>query len=284
MRWTHGVVAAIAALTLAGSLPLHAEDAKATGFVVDHACVDATDKQIPATYLDKARHLKVLFGHQSIGTNVLGQGRWAGGGLTALAKADEKRYALTIQSRPKPEWFDASGGIGEFPIGRNGRPEAKAGDFEALVLQKGYDKHVDVAMMKLCFVDFLVTTVPDTVFSDYRDALLRVEKACPKVRVVWWTAPTMTPGKPGNAQRHAYNELVRDYCKKNDKVLFDLAAIESHAADGKPAGDETEKEALCEVYSSDGGHLNKEGADRVARAWWWLMARLAGWDGKPEKG
>jgi hypothetical protein len=31
-------------------------------------------------------------------------------------------------------------------------------------------------------------------------------------------------------------------------------------------------------YSDDGGHLNETGQLRAAKAMWWLMARLAGWN------
>jgi hypothetical protein len=87
--------------------------------------------------------------------------------------------------------------------------------------------------------------------------------------------PIMTEG---SAERDAFNHSVRAYCQANGKLLFDIADIEAH----DPAGNhllDGANERLDPDYSSDGGHLNETGARRVASALWWLMARIAGWDG-----
>jgi len=35
---------------------------------------------------------------------------------------------------------------------------------------------------------------------------------------------------------------------------------------------------MYENYSSDGGHLNETGQERAARAWWMLLAKIAGFE------
>ncbi len=75
-------------LFLAAVLSLAPVWASADGFVVDHSCVD--DRAIPQEQLDKARGLDVLFGHQSVGANLLE-------GLAALAEEDEARYSIEVR-------------------------------------------------------------------------------------------------------------------------------------------------------------------------------------------
>ncbi len=95
---------------------------------------------------------------------------------------------------------------------------------------------------------------------------------------------------------------MRQYAIDNDKVLFDVADILSHDPDGNPCydnrdgvpydnGNTSENHpddgqnipAICPHYTTeaDGGHLGSVSAGkiRVAKAYWVLMARLAGWDG-----
>lgn len=38
---------------------------------------------------------------------------------------------------------------------------------------------------------------------------------------------------------------------------------------------------LAGNYSEDGDHIGRIGALRVAKAMWWMLARIAGWDGNP---
>jgi hypothetical protein len=58
-------------------------------------------------------------------------------------------------------------------------------------------------------------------------------------------------------------------------VLLDIADIEAHDPTGRPRtyGDGLQK--LCPSYTSDGGHLNKEGSKRVALGFYALVAALS---------
>jgi len=238
--------------------------------VVDHRCVDERDRLLPKEYLDQARSLRVLFGHQSVGGNLLE-------GLEDLANADADRYAIERPSDPDADWFAEGRGIAEFGVGQNDNPRSKIEHFVRKIRKEGFGDRVDVAMMKLCFLDFGESEADaDAVFESYRDAFSALEKDYPRIRFVWWTAP-LADG--GNRARHRFNERVREHCVSKEKALFDLADLECHdprgkrhEADGTPL--------LYPGYTEDGGHLTEEGRRRVARAFWWLLARVAGWSGK----
>lgn len=241
-----------------------APTSRPAGFVVDHRSVDSHDTAIPVASLDRARRLRVYFGHQSVGDNILG-------GLERLAMAKPARYRLQMGRQASLSWFDTHVGLVDFAVGENGEPRRKIRDFAARMARAG--SRVDVAMMKLCYVDLEDGSEPAGVFAAYRATMDRLQQAHPRVRLVWWTSPLTTAS---NAQRNKFNRLVRQYCTSHGNVLFDLADLESHDARGTAATDR-QGPRLCPAWSEDGGHLNELGAARVARAWWHLTARLAGW-------
>jgi hypothetical protein len=91
---------------------------------------------------------------------------------------------------------------------------------------------------------------------------------------------------------------MRDYARVHDLVLFDVADILSHDPAGNPCydnrdgvayldedhpDDNLDIPAICPQYTTEteGGHLGSisAGGIRVAKAFWVLMARIAGWDG-----
>jgi hypothetical protein len=81
----------------------------------------------------------------------------------------------------------------------------------------------------------------------------------------------------GNAERDAYNSLVRAYCSAHREWLLDIAAIESHDAFGTSLKDAA-GERLNAAYAGDSGHLNAAGSKLVARAYWVLLAGIANGD------
>ncbi len=234
-----------------------------TSIVINHEEAYAKASLIPDAALADGRQLQVVFGHQSVGGNILS-------GLGDL-QSKSSRYAANTVDYPDS---NPSGCISQFGVGSNGDPQSKIDDFVAKV-NSGSMASANVAFFKFCYVDFDGGTDAAAVFNAYKSAMENLETAHPGIKFVWWTAPIQTDYLES---RHQFNELVRSYCTANNKVLFDIAAIESH----KPDGTETNasQPTLYSGYTSDGGHLNDAGALRVARAWHWLMARIAGWNGQ----
>jgi hypothetical protein len=215
--------------------------AGAQAIVADHTSTDVA--AIPDAAVAGAAALRLLVRHASVGGNI-------DSGLEALRTANARydRSLWDFQSRGNPGW------------------QAKVDDLVAQAALQGAS--FDVLTMKFCYID------PNASFTYYRDALLGLEQDYPTKRFVWWTIPIETTG---NTNRQAFNDLVRAYAAANGKVLFDIADVESHDAAGVKRVDGSGRELMRDEWTSDGGHLNAAGSQRVASALWWLMARVAGW-------
>jgi hypothetical protein len=217
--------------------------------------IDDTLKQDLAT-LHGAR---VFFGHHSVGQDILD-------GLSELSK--EARIDVHID---------------EAPVGENTRPLGKFEDFA----QRGERDPSDgtqVMLMKLCYVDFTPRTDVDELVRGYVQAVERVKKARPGVRIVHVTPPLFarpsdvksklnrTLGRPvwedqANAKRLAYGKKLRETFP--GEPVFDLSAVESTRPDGSLEAYEVDGKSvpmLWPGYTRDGGHLNDEGKRAAAKA------------------
>lgn len=135
----------------------------------------------------------------------------------------------------------------------------------------------------------------------YLDTMQQLESEYPQVTFVYMTGHLDGTGGSGNLHRR--NEQIRQYCKENNKVLFDFADIESYDPDGTPyleyyADDgcfydngsgqanwavewcaANPGSSLCESCC-DCAHSEPLNCNLKARAFWWLLARIAGWNGQ----
>jgi hypothetical protein len=217
---------------------------------------------------------KVFFGHQSVGENVLGgvAGVYAENGVAAPPIEQGG-------TEPGPE----GGFIAHEFIGENERPLTKIEDFDEL-MRNGMGEKVDVALMKLCYIDFTSTTDIHALFARYRDTMAGLERDYPNVTFVHTTVPLTTEpgglaklktrlggsdrfGQAENLVREQYNRLIRN--EYGDRHLFDVAAAESTGPDGTRDSrtyDGQQYFTLDAAYASDLGHLNQAGAQVAATA------------------
>lgn len=204
------------------------------GTIVDHNFSELDDSALAS-----AAAVNLYLEHASVGGNILD-------GLNALHSADSSydNSNFTFYARGNPGWQAKIDGLYDNITGST----PAASDYDAI-------------MMKFCFID------DDASFTYYRDRMLQLEALYPDTVFVWWTMPIETTASDAG---NSFNEQVREYCLANNKVLFDIAAIESHWPDGTAETDDSGKEIMYAPYSSDGGHLNATGAERVARAFWYL--------------
>jgi hypothetical protein len=233
--------------------------------------------------LTKVSRTSVFFGHQSVGMNVLD-------GVPGIYAAHGMKAPPIEQGSTRPG--TDSGFIGHAFIGENEKPLLKIGDFDAK-MRSGIGQQVDVAMMKLCYVDIMSNTDVNALFARYRETIAILERDFPNVTVVHVTVPLMTEqgslsklksrltgssrfGPAENAARERLNALIRrEYAGAH---LFNLAAAESTAPDGSRAAGTYQGQQyyrLYDGYASDSGHLNADGARVAAMAWLKAIAQAS---------
>jgi hypothetical protein len=241
-------------------------------------------ESVPAAELQKLLNARLFFGHQSVGFNIVeGIG-------DVLSDKGDRSFAITQTSdlaiSSEPGFFHST-------IGQNEDPLGKIRDFDA-ILRGGSAEHLDIAFMKLCYVDIQADTDVTAVFRGYKDTMARLKIDFPKTVFVHFTVPIVRRekgikpllkrllgrqvegfGSDDNLAREKLNELLRnEYAGK--EPLFDLALYESTRADGSRTAftlNGGRYYALEDAYTDDGGHLNQTGRRFIAEQ---LLVFLAG--------
>jgi hypothetical protein len=217
---------------------------------------------------------RILFGHQSVGSNIL-QG-------VGSVYASAGRPAPAIVETREPVG-GATGGIRHAHVGVNGDPLGKIDDFAALV-DGPLGATVDIALLKFCYDDITAGSEVEVVFDAYAREMARLEREHPDVTFLYTTVPLTTdrglragikallgrPDRAGpadNVARARYNELVRERYAASGR-LFDIAAVET-TVDGRATErslDGQTYDVLNLAFAADPGHLNDSGARAAAGA------------------
>lgn len=275
----------------------------ANAFLVDHNAVIEFDK-IPVHWLNKAAELVVHYGHTSHGSQIIAGLKWLdqneGHGFIC-----EDRNASRIPDPPPPTnppslrmWEE-----GLWPGTGNGR----LGYWDGAAAQQGTMHILESGLFNVSGWSWC-GQVGDSSWSyiqGYLDVMSSYEVLFPDIKFFYMTGHNVSPGPPNHQQikydrLHANNDGIRAYCLANDKILFDFADIESWDFDGNYYPEEDSNCVWCDDY--DGGYPNlpprseSGGGCRIstcahthglncivkAKAFWWMMARIAGWPGTGE--
>ena len=248
---------------LFGILVITARISSGTPVIVDHKNYNAIDT-MPASSLQTLAKTKVFFAHASVGGNIIA-------GMKVLNAQNPEQYPLVCEpAKDTP----ANTKPGQFYEYNRGNPGADAKiDLFARCLKNGWHSPaVNVAINKFCFID------PNASFEKYTSSMAELERNYPTTTLVYVTIPIKTQSDASNLARQKFNETLRDWMQKNDKVLFDIADIEAWNDEGKQntflfQGQTVQ--SLQQEYSNDGGHLNGVGQLRAAKGMFTLLAQVA---------
>ncbi len=267
---------------------------RTTPLIVDHTCIDITQIPIEAIEVAKAK-LHIAYGHTSHGSQITtgmsglvnfadGEGKglhhpigtfaWNQGGTNGAL--DLHDYAMGGDVGYYPDWVDNTQSY----------------------LQSSSHRNVNVIMWSWCGqVDSKY--VAGRLFSEYLTPMSELEQAYPNITFIYMTGHV---DHGDDANNKAANQIIRNFCRANNKVLFDFADIESHdpegayyafsndncdyysALNGTRLGNwATQWQASHQVnvdwYNCSSAHSQPLNANMKAYAAWWLWARLAGWPG-----
>lgn len=224
---------------------------------------------------------KMYFGHQSVGENIID-------GVLDVMKVN-KDIQLTIKESKNGADLD-SVNILHSSIGKNGDPVGKIADFKKQI-DSGIGEKADIVFAKLCFWDIQKNTDVNKVFFEYKSTIADLKETYPDTRFMHMTVPLMSHsdslinrlkrlirednGELANIKRNELNELILNEYKDKEPV-FDIAKFESTQPDGSRSffmKGGNKYYYLPDVYTNDGGHLNKIGRKHVAEQ---MLIELSG--------
>ncbi len=245
--------------------------------VADHTSISRFPS-IPESAVKNAAALKTLFMHQSTGSSINGLGLECLQGTSSFDEYPEMAECLTYTDyyydRRNWNWSPWAEPMAD--------AIAKTDEWVSVVHAE--QQNYQVLGMKFCYVDGW-----NQDFEYYRQKMEELERAYPDKTFIWTTsvlwAKSMIDGGLNPMSYEAiqtFNQQLRAYAIAHNKILYDMADMESHDSNGNPCRSNNNYEALCEEWytgwpGGGGGHLNAYGSQRLAKGFWWLMARISGW-------
>lgn len=245
------------------------------GLIIDHTCIDLNS--IPTEWIDAAQdNVTIHYAHTSHGGQV----------TTGLSRLESTNAT-----------FDASIGSGVLPTDEgvlcilDGNPPHSyitpelywQGESARVITQNTIDNNptLTVSLWSWCTQ---LNYYDEAGTQEYLDAMTTLETANPGITFVYMTSNAQEDGSTGY-NRWVNNEMVRQYCLDNDKILFDFADLDCWSNGGQNTyaydpGDGTLQIPIEheDFNGNEAGHTTYTSCEQKGRAFWWLVAMLAGWN------
>lgn len=253
--------------------------------IINHNCINLS--QIPEQWIEKAKtDIHIAYGHTSHGRQLIT-------GMTGLVSFKGNLYAWNdgvLEGSLDLDDYFASG-----DLGNPDRTTWESRTRDYLDISENSD--VNVIIWSWCGQ---VSSASEEDINTYLNLMNGLEEGYPDVKFVYMTGHLDGGGLDGNL--HIRNEQIRDYCKENNKILYDFADIETYDPDGTYYGDKIPNDGCYYDSNGDGtrdgnwaiewqnahpgewydcasAHSQPLNANLKAYAAWWLWARIAGWPG-----
>nr|MBN2277308.1 hypothetical protein [candidate division Zixibacteria bacterium] len=214
---------------------------------------------IPTSYLQTIKeNLKLYYGHTSHGSQIVR-------GLIMLEEED------TMYNRPY--YQEVSDDLGS------------NGDTSWAPITRTYlNAHPDINMVMWSWCGGCSVT-DEAGINIYLAKMSELEQAYPGVVFIYMTGHLDGGGVDGAL--YTSNNRIRDYCDSTDRILFDFADIESYDPDGTYYPDEADSCGWCYEWCDENdcadcascAHSHCFNCYQKGKAFWWLLARIYGWDG-----
>ena len=262
------------ALALAAVAPT---GVRAEPIIITHACTDTA--AIPDEWIDAAQaDIRMHYAHTSHGGQLTtGVSRIEAGDTTysvaiAYSSLPTEPGALCIFDGQEHATYITPDLYWETDAGLN---------YTRSVLDN--NPSINVSMWSWCTQ---LTYYSQAQCQAYIDAISMLEAEYPAVRFVYMTCNAQATGSSGY-NRYLNNEMIRQHCQDNDRILFDFADLDAwwynpsggwEFSSYEYSGADVPLEHP-QFNGDQSGHTTYESCEQKGKGVWWLVARLAGWSG-----
>ena len=242
--------------------------------IIDHTTVDIN--RIPTGYINLAKtQLRVSYGHTSHGSQLIsGAGYWF---------AKNPLYAYNTNGSVQTNILSVADYT---PSGDLGAPDLVTWENLTRTYLRGAGSNRNVVMWSWCGQ---VSSASVANINTYLSLMSGLERDFPNVKFVYMTGHLDGSGVNGNLYQR--DNQIRTYVRANNKLLFDFAAIESYDPAGNYYPNTDDSCPWCSTWCSahadqcinlppDCAHSHGFNCKLKGQGFWWLMARLAGWNGQ----
>ncbi|OGU37933.1 MAG: hypothetical protein A2X61_15285 [Ignavibacteria bacterium GWB2_35_12] len=242
--------------------------------IADHNSVSEFEN-IPDSLLPLAIPIRLMFQHASVGGTVNDGLDCVQGSRENPKECDEfpdykfDRRNWEFQPRGNSGWY---GKINDFVEG----VDSQIDKFDIFSFKYCYLDGLD-GLQEPCGSPFNITKTMQA-WNTLKDSMETLENRYPNKKFVWWTIPLT---QIGMYCTDTLNTLIRNYVRENGKILFDIADIEAYDTinihQTNPNGWELAFKSYCgeQQPGAQACHPNWLGKLRLAKAFWWLMTKIA---------
>lgn len=254
--------------------------------VADHRYTDVSD--IPDYWIEQARKLTVHYAHTSHGNQILVGLKWL--------EARDARFNVDIQASDEVvlpadttalRIYDGNNYGGNNYITPDMFWESEDGIAHT-------NSVADTGLFNISLWTWCgqMSSYEDSQIQQYIDTIAQFVAERPTMDYIFYTGHTDGSLPGSDLWRH--NNMVRQYVLDHDLVLFDFADIESYDPEGnfyQSGSDACEwcddwctahpTNFECQSVPTSCDHTHGLQCTLKAQAFWWMLARLAGWDGTP---
>ncbi len=243
--------------------------------IIDHNCTNLN--QVPENWIEKVKsQFRIAYGHTSHGSQIVS-------GMTILEELPGSLY--TFNDGDNSLYLnDASLLAGDL-----GNPDRVTWEARTRSMLDNNTKNINIVMWSWCGqVDGSVANI-----ETYLSLMDKLETDYPDITFIYMTGHLEGSGEDGNVNQR--NNQIRQYCRDNNKILFDFADIESYDPDGNYFLDKNADDACnydggnwadewCEAHPGECedcscAHSKCINCQQKGKAFWWMLARVAGWAG-----